>query len=123
LTEKKSSEKIVVYIGKDLFLSGPIRQAALSEGWTFRQEDPGKAETLSPEGTIVAVFDLSALKDEVFPLSETLRRRKEKTILVGISFHTDQDSLRRGQQAGVDKILHRSRMGPDLKMLLHEHVS
>lgn len=78
MTEKKSSEKIVVYIGKDLFLSGPIRQAALSEGWTFRQEDPGKAETLSPEGTIVAVFDLSALKDEVFPLSETLRRRKEK---------------------------------------------
>jgi hypothetical protein len=123
LTEKKSSEKIVVYIGKDLFLSGPIRQAALSEGWTFRQEDPGKAETLSPEGTIVAVFDLSALKDEVFPLSETLRRRKGKTTLVGISFHTDQDSLRRGQQAGVDKILHRSRMGPDLKMLLHEHVS
>ncbi len=70
----------------------------------------------------MAVFDLSALKDEVFPLTETLRQRGGKTILVGISFHTDTDSLRRGQLAGIDKILHRSRMGPDLKTLLHEQT-
>ncbi len=122
MTVKEIAEKTVVYIGKDLFLSGPIRQAALSEGWSFRQEDPAKASSLSPDGPIVAVFDLSALKDEVFPLTETLRQRGGKTILVGISFHTDMDSLRRGQLAGIDKILHRSRMGPDLKTLLHEQT-
>jgi hypothetical protein len=115
--------KTVCYIGKDLFLSGPIRQAAVSEGWSFRQEEPAKTSNLGFDGPVVAVFDLSALKEDVFPIAEALRKRTGKTTLVGICFHTDTESLRRGQQAGVDKILHRSRMGPDLKTLLHEHAS
>lgn len=115
-------EKIVLYIGKDLFLSGPIRQAAQSEGWTFRQVDPEKPLPLSPGQDIVAVFDLSALKDALFPITTELRKRPEPTTMVGISFHTDTENIQRGQQAGIDKIVHRSRMGHELQTLLHEYA-
>lgn len=122
MNEGTVDEKTVLYIGKDLFLSGPIRQAAQSEGWAFRQVDPDKPLLLLQCRDLVAVFDLSALKESLFPIVAELRKRSGKTTLVGISFHTDTENIQRGQQAGIDKIVHRSRMGHELKALLHEYA-
>lgn len=122
MDEGTIDEKTVLYIGKDLFLSGPIRQVAQSEGWGFRQADPEKPLLLLPSRDLVAVFDLSALKETLFPIVSELRKRPAKTTLVGISFHTDTENIQRGQQAGIDRIVHRSRMGYELKTLLHDYA-
>lgn len=122
MNEGTIDEKTVLYIGKDLFLSGPIRQAAQSEGWAFRQADPEKPLHLLSGRDMVAVFDLSALKETLLPIVAELRKRPGKTTLVGISFHTDTENIQRGQQAGIDRIVHRSRMGHELKTLLHDYA-
>lgn len=114
------SQPTVLYLGHDLFLSAPIRQVALSAGWSFRQSEP-TVPLPSDTGTpLVAVFDLGALKEAVFPLAHALKSRPGKTFLVGVSFHTDKESHERGEKAGLDRIIHRSQLGHELKAVIDE---
>ncbi len=110
----------LLYLGRDLFLSGPIRQAAMASGWSFRQADPTVPVPSDTGEPLVAVFDLASLKEGVFPLTQSIRQHPGKTVVVGISFHTDTESHQRGKEAGLDRIIHRSQLGPALKAVLDE---
>ncbi len=110
----------VLYFGRDLFLSGPIRQAAMTSGWSFRQAEPTVPVPSDTGDPLVAVFDLGSLKEDVFPLTQAIRQHHGKTVVVGISFHTDTESHERGKKAGLDRIIHRSRLGPEFKAVLDE---
>ena len=108
---------LVLYIGKDLILSGPIRQAAQASGWPFRQSED--LSTLPEEcDPLVVVADLGALKERAELLGQSARLRPGKTFLAGIAFHTDTESHERATRAHFDRVIHRSRLGPDLKDLL-----
>jgi hypothetical protein len=113
---------LVLYVGKDLMLSGPIRQAAQSSGWTYAQsEDPSNLP--GDPDPLVVVADLGALKEKAETLGEAARRRSGKTVLAGIAFHTDTESHERAVRARFDRVIHRSRLGPDLKDLLNAVLS
>ncbi|MHB8421358.1 MAG: hypothetical protein ACYC9S_02345 [Leptospirales bacterium] len=117
------SQPTVLYLGRDLFLSGPIRQAAMASGWSFQQSEPTAPIPSEAGDPLVAVFDLGALKDAVSPLAQALKTRVGKTVMIGISFHTDTESHERGEKAGLDRIIHRSRLGHELKAVLDEAFS
>ncbi len=110
----------LVFFGRDFMIGSRIEGVARAHSLVFRRvEKKENLETLSETPAIV-LFDLAATGEDLPSMVSTLRSGSRETVLAGLAFHTDQQSLDKGRQAGLDRLITRSALVDALNKILSE---
>lgn len=112
----------VLFVGRDIFLGTMIAQAVQRAGFRYRSVTSGELRNAvdSDPSVRALVVDLKESVDALSDIAEASRMGQQPLLLIGIAFHTDSESKHQAQKAGIDHVIHRSRIGPDLPHILME---
>jgi DNA-binding response OmpR family regulator len=111
----------VLFVGRDIFLGTMVSQAVQKAGFDSQPVSPLQVRNavLSDLSIRAIVVDLKESKENLGEIVDAAGLGSRPRI-IGIAFHTDLESKRQAQKAGLDHVIHRSQIQTQLPHLLSE---
>jgi len=122
MTPAGSEKGKVLFVGRDIFLGTMVAQTVQKGGFGYLSVAPLQVRNavISDESIRAIVVDLKESKDHLPEIVDVAGSGSHPR-LIGIVFHTDLDSKRQAQKAGLDHVIHRSQIQSHLVHLLTEN--